>query len=306
MANSIALASKYISMIDEKYATAATSSVLEKPNFVQYFDGGNAVKILKVATQYLGDYSRENGYAKGSISATWETHTLTQDRGRKFSLDVMDNEETLGLTLGAAMKDFQEQGVTPEVDAYRYAKLAEKAGLSVSTASTLTKANAKAAIDDAIAEMKENRVPLTGAKLFITPTNLNFLKNSDAYTFNIDAQNANNVRANFVGTYDTLAVIEVPQLQFYTAIEQLDGSTKTDSADETAGGYKKATAGNDINFMIVADNACLPVVKHQVSNIITPENNPDADAYILKYRLYHDIFVPDNKTKGIYLHNKAE
>lgn len=305
MTNTITLAQKYINLIDEKYAAATTSAVLEKPEYVQYFDGANTVKILKVATQGLGDYSRENGYAKGAISASWETHTLSQDRGRKFQLDTMDNEETLGLTLGAAMKSFQEQEVSPEIDAYRYAKLAEKAGLKVTTGATLTKTTAKTAIDDAIAEMKENRVPLAGAKLFITPTVLNFLKNSDAYTFNINAENGGNIRNNFVGAYDNIPVIEVPQLQFYTAIDQLDGTTKTESADELAGGYKKATTGVDINFLIVADNACLPVIKHRVSNIIAPENNPDADAYILKYRLYHDIIMPENKTKGIYLHKKA-
>lgn len=304
MGNSISLASKFIPVIDEVYAKETTSAVLERPDFVKYLAGGNAVEILKIATDGLGDYSRSTGYADGGITATWETHTLTEDRGRKFMLDAMDDEETLGLTLGASMKEFMRTGVAKEIDAVRYAKLAGKAGLKIASPATLTSSTASLAVDDGISAMKEAEVDLQGGFLFVTPTVKKFIAQSASYIKNLNGATAQGRTADFP-TYEGLNVIEVPQTRFITAIEMNDGTT----SGETAGGFKKSTVsgsvGTDINFMIVANNACLPVVKHQPSNLISPENNPDADAYIMKYRLYHDLFVTDNKTKGIYLHNKA-
>lgn len=299
MANSIALADKYIPLIDEKYSVETTSAVLEKPEFVRNFDGANAVQILSIATQALGDYSRANGYVDGNITATWETHTLSQDRGRRFLLDSMDDEETLGLTLGGAMSEFMSQDVSPEIDAYRYATISSKAGNSATA--TLSASTAKTAIDAGRTVMKEAKVNLNGGWLFVTPTVLNYLENSDFFTYTLDAS-ADQPRGGAIGKYRELNVVEVPQTQFYTAITQYDGET----SGEEAGGYiKNASTGKDINFLIVANNACLPVIKHNPSNVINPDDNQTADSYIMKYRLYHDIFVPTNKVNGIYLHNKA-
>ena len=298
MANSIALADKYIPLIDEVYVKESVTSVLENTNFVQNFGGANAVKILSVATQGLGDYSRNAGYVDGDITATWETHTLTQDRGRRFILDDMDNEETLGLTLGASMSEFMRADVTTEVDAYRFATLAGLAGTVV--AADLTSSTAKGAVDTAIAAMKEDEVPLEGAILFVTPTVLNLIEGSDAYTFNVNAQQAGSRDERIVGRYKGLSVVEAPQSRFYTEIDLNDGTT---GGQEDGGYVKTPTTGRDINFMIVARNAALPVVKHNPSNIISPEANQTADGYIMKYRIYHDLFVPANKTDGIYLHH---
>lgn len=297
MANSIALANKYIPFIDEVYAKASTTSILENPTFVQNFDGANAVKIYSVATQGLGEYSRNNGYVDGDITGTWETHTLGEDRGRRFVLDAMDDDETLGLSLGGAMSEFMRADVTKEIDAYRFATLAGLAGTS--TAAALASGTAKAAVDTAIVAMEEDEVPLEGGTLFVTPTILNMIESSTAYTFNVNAQEASPRDGRIVGFYKGLNVVKVPQTRFYNLITLYDGST----SGQEAGGYiKTATTGRNINFMIVAKGACFPVVKHNPSNIITPDNNQTADGYIMKYRIYHDIFVPTNKTDGIYVH----
>jgi hypothetical protein len=94
----------------------------------------------------------------------------------------------------------------------------------------------------------------------------------------------------------------VPQSRFYTKIELLDGS----STGEEAGHYKKdATDGKDINFMIVHKPAIIKFDKHIASNIISPENNPNSDSYIVKYRKYGIVDVYANKVAGIYLSHKA-
>lgn len=87
-ANTIALAERYLPILDEVYKYASRSAVLDNPN-VQ-FVGGNAVKVYKTAMDGLADYSRNGGYVNGAVNGTWETMTLSQDRGRSFQIDRMD------------------------------------------------------------------------------------------------------------------------------------------------------------------------------------------------------------------------
>ena len=93
----------------------------------------------------------------------------------------------------------------------------------------------------------------------------------------------------------------VPQTRFYTAIELKDGTT----TGETAGGFAKATAGKDINFMVIHKPATIQYQKHVVSKIFSPDENQDADAWKFSYRAYGLTDAYENKVAGIYLHNKA-
>lgn len=87
MANSIELAGKFLPIIDEIYKNSAVTTVLDSETID--FGGVNEVKILKVSTTGLGDYSRETGYPKGDVTASWETLKLTEERGKEISLDRM-------------------------------------------------------------------------------------------------------------------------------------------------------------------------------------------------------------------------
>jgi hypothetical protein len=40
-------------------------------------------------------------------------------------------------------------------------------------------------------------------------------------------------------------------------------------------------------------------VKHNVTKVIAPEQNQKYDGYSVYARVYHDIFFPKNKAKGI-------
>ena len=114
-ANNIALAQRYLPMLDEVYKDSSRTVVLDNPN-VQ-FVGGNAVKVYKTSMDGLADYSRNGGYVNGAVNGAWETMTLSQDRGRSFQIDRMDNEESLDLAFGTLAGEFIRRKVTPEVDA---------------------------------------------------------------------------------------------------------------------------------------------------------------------------------------------
>ena len=296
--NAIQTVSKYLPYLDQVYAYASRSAILDTAgDLVKETADAKTVLIAKTSMQGLGDYNRngEKGFVNGDVSLTWESKTFTQDRGRSFQIDAMDDLETLGTAFGTLASEFLRTKAVPEVDAYRFDAYAQNSGYDVTGA--LTKDNIVEAIDTAMTEMKENEVDLTGAVLFITPTLYGAVKASDKFTRPLTP--AENPNRNF-GMYDELLVVEVPQTRFYKGIDINDGTT----GGQEAGGYAKAADGADINFMIVAPSAVVQLTKHAKMRVFDPDTNQAADAYKVDYRIYHDAWVLENKVKGIYAHTK--
>jgi hypothetical protein len=303
MANTIALAKKYLPLLDEAYKKASVTSILDAPQeLVRESINAKEILIPKTVLQGLGDYSRSTGYVTGDVTFSWETHTFTQDRGRSFQVDDQDNLETVELAFGTLAGEFIRNHVVPEVDAYRFATMAAKTAVgNIATPATLSKTTAMQAIDTGLEKLYDGEVDENTAVLFVSAEVYTYLKQSDLIVRNIDVQASNGTINRTIETLDNgIPVIRVPRNRFYTAIDLNSGGV-----GEEVGGYAKAAAGKDINFMIVDKRAVLPVVKTALPRIFDPMTNQSANAWKYDYRLYHDIFVPSNKTKGIYLHNKA-
>ncbi len=247
MANSIGLVTKMIPLIDEIYRTEAKSSVLEAPSeLVQETQDANTFKIAKMNMVGLGNYSKSTGFPAGDLTLEWETHTFANDRGRRFSIDRMDDVESFGLVAGRMVGEFVRNYVIPEVDAYRFAKIATKAGKKA-TAATLTDSTAKGALDEGIVALQELEVDENRLICFMTPTVAQLLSDNITRT-TINGDNAIN---NVIESYNGIQIIRVPQARFYTGVTLDAGATSS------AGGYAKtATTGADINFI---SGICLPV-----------------------------------------------
>lgn len=297
MANSITLAKNYIELLDEVYKNASLTSVLDSDaSTARQGANANEIMIPKLSMDGLADYSRNDGYVKGDVSLDWETVKYNYDRGRLFEVDSMDDEETIQLAFGRLAAEFIRTKVVPEGDAFTFATLAGIEGISkVSTGATLSDgADVMTAVKAGIDAMDEDEVPDENRYLFITPTNLTAIKA-------MDTTKSRELLDGFT------QIIKVPQSRFYTAIDLYDGTDHTGSsgADETIGGFVKASTGKDINFMIIHKPAVLKYWKHTASNIITPEANQKSDGYIQKYRKYGLVDAYENKLAGIYLHHKA-
>lgn len=288
--NSIEYAKKFVPIIDGIYKAGAVTQGMDAATRAD-FTGVNEVKVLKVSTTGLGDYSRENGYPKGDVTAAWETLTLTEERGKEISVDRMDDEETLGLTFGTVTGEFMRLHVIPELDAYRFAKYASKSGISTPAAAVLTKDNVIAAIDEAVRQLNADEVPLEGRRLYIN-SDLQPLLNS---ALNRQWGSDGTVNTVLAG-YNNMPITWVPPTRFYTAI--------TLNAGTSNWGYAKGAGAADINFMIIYPPAILQVQKFALPKIFDPDTNQEKDAWKFQFRLYHDAFVYDNKVKGIYLHKK--
>ena len=286
MSNSIA--TKYIPLLDQVYAVASCSAVLDTPNaLVRETADAKTVLIAETSMSGLGDYSRADGFQSGDLSLTWKSYTFEHDRGRSFHIDAMDDAETMGLAFGSLAGEFVRVKVTPEIDAVRFAKYATNAGTTV--AATLTNKTAVSAIATAEVDMEEKEVSIENCVLFMTPTVYGYVKD-DTDHFQRTLVPAENPNRNF-GAFDGMPIVKVPQTRFYTAVTLGDG-------------FAKAEGAKDINFMIVDRASVIQLIKHGKIRVFDPDTNQSADAYKVDYRIYHDAWVLENKKNGIYCHTK--
>ena len=290
MANSISLFKKYIDMLDEVYKVSAKSSVLDiDGSLVRAGANANEVVIPKISMDGLADYSRSSGYVNGNVTFTNETVQFNYDRGRAFTVDAMDNEETAGLAFGKLSSEFIRTKVVPEMDAVRFATYAGVSGIGSATGALGNGLDVLAAITVANNAMDEAEVSADGRYLFITPTLHNLINAVDSYK-------SKTMLDKFAG------VVDVPQSRFFTAVDLYDGK----SSGETVGGFvKDPSSGKNINYMIIQKSAVIQFTKHTVNKVISPADNQESDGWKFFYRAYGLTDAYENKAAGIYLHKAA-
>lgn len=285
--NSITLAEKYQPLLDEVFKKASVTTDLESGSVK--FDNTKTVKILKLKLPSLGEYSRNSGFTAGDVEADWEPWTLTQDRGREFSVDAMDDEETLNMTFGKACSEFIRVKVAPQIDTYRFGVLASTEGISVAQGELATGDAGLKAISDAMSTMDDDEVDGEGRILYITSQLRNSIDDLETYK-------SRKVMERFS------KIITVPTTRFWTATQY---NTTTKEIEPTADAV-------GINFMIVLPRAVEAVAKHTKLRIFLADGdegtgankNQNQDAHKFQYRIYHDIFAYQNKVAGIYCHKK--
>lgn len=279
MPNTITLFKKYTPLLDEVYKLASLSAKLDTSDeLIQYTRGAHEVQIPKMTLQGLADYSRTSGYTLGDATLTTETVSFDYERGRMFSIDTMDNEETAGVAYGRLAGEFVRSYVAPEIDAVRFAKYASLAGNTPSDAA-IAQGAWYAAVSTAWAEMTEKEVPESDRHLFITAAGRADILDMDSTKSKL--------------FFDMCASVTiVPQSRFYEAV--------TLTADG-AGGYTRTTSANNLNFLLIHKPAVIQVLKHQDAKVITPAQNQDADAWKFGYRVYGLNNAYANKHDGIYV-----
>ena len=293
VSNSVALAEKYVPILDEIYKEGSKTSILDTPAEAVQFIGAKTIKLFNGSTVGLGDHSRNSGFQVGDVTTGWETYALNVDRARSMMLDSQDQDESLNMALGLTIGEFERVHVIPELDAYRLAKYAGYVQTGAKTAVSDPEGagvNIAEQLDSAMAYMDEKEVPHEGRIAFISPKAYENLKaNVSRFTMNLEKDINNNITM-----YNDLRLIKVPQSRFATVCTL---NTAPNSSD--AGGF--TLSGNNGNFLIVHPSAVMQVVKHVVPRLFAPSVNQQADAFLVQYRIYHDCFVKAQKLDGLYL-----
>jgi hypothetical protein len=290
MTNSIALANKFMPILDEIYKRESLTSRLDALTKPVNFAGANEVKVFKTSMTGMGTYDRSTGYPAGDVTGTWETISLAASRGRAFSVDRMDNEESLGMAFGTLAAEFIRTQVVPEVDAYRFAAWAGTAGVTLATPAALAAAaDVLAAVDVANGVLDVAEVPTEGRILWISSVHYRLLM--AAVTRSLENQSAFDRRLK---TLDGVDIVSVPQGRLNDVITLDPGATAVQ------GGF--TATGDPINFILMHPTAVDQATKLAQLKIFSPDENQLSDSWLFQYRLYHDAWVYDNKLAGVYVH----
>lgn len=305
MPNQIELVTKYLPLLDTVYKQGAKSAILDAdPSMVRATEDANVVKINKVDMDGLGNYSKTDGYPVGSINSDWETWTFSNDRGRRFNLDKMDNMENLGMAFLGMTGQFLRTKVIPEKDAYTFAAIASADGVTTKSENLATNP-VKSSFEASIAALGEKEVDEGNMVIFCTPT----VKGKLESEINRSLASGETEYGQKLNYFNDIPLISVPQTRFYTAIDLLDGKT----SGETAGGYRKHVltsasgdvAGANINYIILDRNAAVGIQKNAVTQIFAPEVNQLHDGWTFNYRFYYDTFIFERKLDGIIVSTAA-
>jgi len=282
--NSIELAKAMVPVLDEAYEAAALTSVLNgSPEEVKA--GANAGELLipKMTLTGLKNYSRNDGYGSGDVTLEYQTVTANYDRGAKFNVDAADDVETAGIAFGKLGGEFIRTKVVPEVDAYTFSALAQKATAGNITAGNLqasgaTGKTALSAIRKCVAAMDSVGVPQEERILYIAPAVLGMIEDLDT-------------TASRAALSSFAQIIKVPTTRFYD---------KVDLKNDEQGGYAKAADGHNLDFLIVHRPAVIKYDKHVQPKVIDPATNQNGDSWIFGYRHLAVVDVHDNKKDGIW------
>jgi hypothetical protein len=305
MSNSISYATIFQKALDEQMIQGATSGWMEANAGQVIYNGGKDIKIPKITMDGLGNYSRTAGYPGGAVTSEYETMTMTMDRGRQFVLDSQDvNESNFVVNASSVMAQFQRLKVIPEVDAYRYSKIAQLAiakgtgyvlgGYTPAVADILTKIKA----DIATVQDKIGDIPLI---IVMSRLIKNILEGSTELSKQLPVVDFTQGKLTTkVSAIDDCPIIPVPSIRLRTLYVFNDGTT----TGQTTGGFAADASAKTINWLLIAQNAPIAVSKTDNMKIFTPDQVQDADGYKMDYRKYHDLWIPDNKMDGIFANIK--
>ena len=275
---SIALATKFAPYTDELFKAESKKELLTNTDFD--WNGANTVKVYKISTVALGDYTRNVASNAESfpisrfgnladLNATTETMQLKKDRSFIFNIDKADQDETAQqLEAASALAREIREVVIPEVDKYVYGVMATGAGTKPAAAA-ITNENIYGMILDGSETLDDNEVPDTDRVLLCSAAVYHALKQAVGETAynDVDADLRNK---GVVSMLDGMKVVKVASSRL----------------------------PDNFGFMIAHPSACVAPVKLEDYGV--HEDTPLSSGAIVTGRVIYDAFVLDNKAKGIY------
>lgn len=299
--NTLQMAQIFQQALDKQMLVSATSGWMETNVTGIKYNGGDTVRMPSISVGGLGKYNRDTGFVQGSVTLKYNDYKLTQDRGRTFQLDSMDVDESNFIaSAGNVMGEFQRLQVVPEIDAYRYSKIASLATTAkqITDAFTPTAETILAQLDAEIEKLQdvigdnENLVLVMSTPI---RTILNNAKDIEKH-INVTDFKAGSINTK-VRTYNDIPIIGVPSARMKSAFTFYDGVT----GGQTAGGFASATGAKPINWILIARRAPIAISKTDKIRIFSPDVNQKADAWKLDYRKFHDLWIPTNKLAGVWV-----
>lgn len=294
--NTIEAAKIFQTALDQQVLEGATSGWMEENAGQVKYSGGNEVKIPKISLSGLGDYDRDSGYTQGAVTFSYETKTMTMDRGRKFLLDKMDVDETdFVASATTVMGEFQRTQVIPEVDAYRYSRIYALAKDKYGKTYTPAASTILSTLSEDITAVQDEAGSADLVIVMARPV-YDMFCNNDKISKLINAGDFKQGELNLmIKMFNGIPIIPVPSARMKTAYTFNDGK----SGGQEAGGFTPTAKAIQINWIICPKSAPIAVSKTDNFKIFDPEVNQTADAWLVELRKFHDLWIKDNVLPSI-------
>ena len=211
------LAQKYSSVLDQVFTAGSYTDKYVNKKYE--FDGVQTINVYTVTTVEPTNYKRsDTGDRFGGnneLQNVVTPYTLKNDKSFKLVIDRGNYEQTaLAEKAGAVMKAEMEERVIPMIDADRL-KAAAAGATAVSQAITAGN-NAYTDILKAEAFLDEDKAPVEGRVLFVTPGYYNTIKEYITTTMHADTYSSKLISRGYVGELDGIPVVKVPTSYFPT------------------------------------------------------------------------------------------
>ena len=211
------LAQKYSSVLDQVFTAGSYTDKYVNKKYD--FDGVQTINVYTVTTVEPTNYNRaatgDRFGGNNELQNIVTPYTLKNDKSFKLVIDRGNYEQTaLAEKAGAVMKAEMEERVIPMIDADRI-KAAATGATAVSQAITAG-SNAYTDILKAEAFLDEDKAPVEGRVLFVTPGYYNTIKEYITTTMHADTYSSKLISRGYVGELDGIPVVKVPTSYFPT------------------------------------------------------------------------------------------
>ena len=273
----INLAQKYERKVDEAFKKASFTAPLVNNDY--NFDGVDTIKIYRIPTVSLNDYTRSGTSRYGSpdeLQDEVDTYKLSTDKAFTFTIDKGNNQDQLNVKdAGRALKREIDQVIVPAQDKQVVAKIANAAVLNNQVGTgAISKSNAYEKFLDGQETLDNKLVPTEGRVALVNTSFYKAIKLDSSFTKTGDMATKLSYKG-LVGEIDGVPVIKVPSSYMPTNCE----------------------------FIITHPIATINPKK--LTDYKIHRDPPGINGNLIEGRVRYDTFVLEGKKDAIYAHYTA-
>ncbi|WP_040195060.1 hypothetical protein [Clostridium culturomicium] len=265
----ITLTEKFAKKVDERFKAGSLSNA--GVNHDYSFEGAKTIKITSVPTVPMNDYSRVGSNRYGNpteLQNEIQEATLTQDKSFTFTIDKMNEEETM-IKASEALARQIDQEIIPMIDTYRFEKIAEGAEEVIIVAKKPYEA-----VLDATEKMDEALVPQEGRILYVKNSFYKGIKLDPSFVLASESGMSIKFKGQ-VGEIDGFAVIKVPANRMPEGVE------------------------------FIACHPCATCAADKLQDYIVHMDAPGYNGALVEGRVYYDAFKLNNKEGAVVVGKPA-
>lgn len=271
------LAQKYERKVDEAFKKASFTAPLVNNDY--NFDGVDTIKVYRIPTVELNDYTRTGTSRYGNpdeLQDYLDTYQLTTDKAFTFTIDKGNNQDQLNVKdAGRALKREIDQVIVPAQDKQVVAKIANAAVLNNQVGTgAISKSNAYEKFLDGQEVLDNKLVPTEGRVALVNTSFYKAIKLDSSFTKTGDMATKLSYKG-LVGEIDGVPVIKVPSSYMPTNCE----------------------------FIITHPIATINPKK--LTDYKIHRDPPGINGNLIEGRVRYDTFVLEGKKDAIYAHYTA-